>query len=153
MFLFTFRFSGSDWKAALSLFTFRMRDLVLLHTEFLSSSPPVPLTFSVFLLKIKLIHVVYDMIKLPDFKFVQFLVGFNVFFQPSGDFGLDSTSISATVLSCCQSNEWPAALELLHWTSAMAGCPPTSHALATLISAVEDIPDVEVTCRVWIYHD
>ena len=70
------------------------------------------------------------------------------FFQPSGDFGLDSTSISATVLSCCQSNEWPAALELLHWTSAMAGCPPTSHALATLISAVEDIPDVEVTCRV-----
>lgn len=66
--------------------------------------------------------------------------------NPSGDFGLDSTSISATVLSCCQSNQWQLALELLHWTS-MARCPPTSHALATLISAVEDMPDVEVTSK------
>eukprot|EP00434_Breviolum_minutum_P030547 symbB.v1.2.027016.t1/scaffold2744.1/size71806/2 len=68
-----------------------------------------------------------------------------------GDFGLDSTSISATVLSCCQSNQWQLALELLHWTS-MARCPPTSHASATLISAVEDIPDVEVRVLLMLAH-
>lgn len=58
-------------------------------------------------------------------------------------FGMDTASASAAVLACCQSSRWPWALELLT-SLERSSYPPSSHALAAVLSVVEEIPEVEV---------
>lgn len=61
---------------------------------------------------------------------------------------MDTASASAAVLACCQSSMWPWALELLT-SLERSSYPPSSHALAAVLSVVEEIPEVEVrVCQI-----